>query len=209
MPSSVEILAGLSHIANAWSSVAVAWHIGVAGLLIALIAGWRPTRQQLSMALALPLVSVSVFAWMARNPFNGTVFAVAAATLLTISARMSDTRMRRSSNPVTILGLAMIGFGWVYPHFLEGGSVVRYLYAAPTGLIPCPTLSVVVGFALFADGLDSRASLAVLAALGLFYGLFGALWLGVYLDAGLIIGALALAMLALLHSEQGSIRTPA
>ena len=94
-------------------------------------------------------------------------------------------------------------------HFLEDGSVVRYLCAAPTGLIPCPTLSVVVGFALFADGLGSRAWPAVLAALGLLYGLFGALWLGVYLDAGLIIGAIALAMLALRHSEQGSIRTPA
>jgi hypothetical protein len=85
MPSSAEILAGLSHIANAWSSVAVAWHIGVAGLLIALIAGWRPTRRQLGTALALPLVSVSVFAWVAQNPLNGTVFAVAAATLITIN----------------------------------------------------------------------------------------------------------------------------
>ena len=68
---------------------------------------------------------------------------------MTIGRGLPRTRVQRSSNPVTFLGLAMIGFGW------------------------------------------------------------GALRLGVYLDAGLIIGAIVLAMPALRPSEQGSIRVPA
>jgi hypothetical protein len=202
MPAPTEIITGLTYIANAWSGVAVAWHVAVAVLLIALIAGWKPTRRQLGVLLVLPLVSVSVFAWLAHNPFNGTLFAVAAAILVAIAAKLPDARVRRASNPIALLGFAMIGFGWVYPHFLEGGSSVRYLYAAPTGLIPCPTLSVAVGFALLAAGLGSRAWSAVLAATGLFYGLFGALRLGVYLDAGLITGSVALAVIALRPPEQ-------
>jgi hypothetical protein len=37
----------------------------------------------------------------------------------------------------------------------------------------------------------------MLAAIGLFYGLFGTLRLGVYLDIGLIVGATALAIVGL------------
>jgi hypothetical protein len=105
--------------------------------------------------------------------------------------------VQRASNPAALIGLAAVAFGWVYPHFLEGGSSVRYLYAAPTGLVPCPTLSAVVGFALLAGGLGSRAWSLMLAAIGLFYGLFGTLRLGVFLDIGLIIGATALAVVGL------------
>jgi hypothetical protein len=164
MPSSDEILDGLTYIANSWSGIAVAWHIAVGCLLAALIVGWRPRRRQLSLILTLPLVSVALFAWLTHNPFNGTLFALGAVALGIIGARLSDIPMQRASNPAALIGLATIAFGWVYPHFLEDGSAVRYLYAVPTGLIPCPTLSVVVGFALLASGLGSRAWSLTLAA---------------------------------------------
>jgi hypothetical protein len=209
MPSPREILDGLTLIANTWTEIAVAWHIAVAGLLAALIMGWRPRRRQLSLILALPLVSVSVFAWLTHNPFNGTLFALGAVALGIIGARFSDIPMQRASNPAALVGLATVAFGWVYPHFLEDGSAVRYLYAAPTGLLPCPTLSVVVGLALLASGLGSRAWSLTLAALALFYGLFGTFRLGVYLDIGLVVGATALAVVGLQagHVEKtGSVR---
>ena len=194
MPSPSEILEGLTHIANNWIGIAVAWHIAIAGLLAALIVGWRPTQRLLRLLLALPLVSVSVFAWLTRNPFNGVLFALGTVALSAVGARLPAVPVQRASDPAVLIGLATVAFGWVYPHFLEGGSALRYLYAAPTGLIPCPTLSVVVGFALLAGGLGSRAWSLMLAAIGLFYGLFGTLRLGVYLDIGLIIGATALAV---------------
>ena len=89
-------------------------------------------------------------------------------------------------------GMVMILFGWVYPHFLEGGAWFDYLYAAPTGLIPCPTISLTIGFALLANGFSSRAWSLTLAFLGLFYAFFGALRLGVNLDFVLLGGALLL-----------------
>ena len=53
-----------------------------------------------------------------------------------------------------------------------------------------------IGFALLGDGLGSRVWSLTLAAFGLFYGLFGVLRLGVFLDIGLVGGAVALAVSA-------------
>lgn len=192
MPSPSEILDGLTFIANTWSGIAVAWHFAIGCLLAALISGWRPTKRQFSLIAALPLVSVSIFAWLTKNPFNGSLFALGAGALAAVGATLPASAVRRASHPVALAGLATVAFGWVYPHFLESGSAVRYLYAAPIGLVPCPTLAVVVGLALMAGGLESRAWSIMLAVFALFYGLFGTLRLGVYLDIGLIFGATAL-----------------
>ena len=196
MPNSAEILAALAHIATTWSAVAIAWHVAIGGLLVSLLIGWRPPHALLGGLLTLPLLSVSAFAWLAHTAFNGVVFAVAAAVLLTMSAIKSPGRFSLSPFGYRLMGLAMIAYGLGYPHFLQGGTGIRYLYAAPTGLVPCPTLSVVVGFALLGNGLASRGLALFFAAIALFYGLFGVLHLAVYLDAGLVVGAIALVALA-------------
>lgn len=189
------------HIANTWSAFAVAWHVAIAASLAALVCGWRPTQRQACLLLILPLLSVSVFAFSAGNSFNGMLFAAGAIVLGAIGMRLADIPVHRSPTLASLAGIAMIGFAWMYPHFLEGGSAMRYLYAAPVGLIPCPTLSVVVGFGLLAGGLGSRAWCLVLAAMSFFYGLVGAIRLGVYLDIGLIAGAAVLTTVALRGSR--------
>lgn len=71
-----------------------------------------------------------------------------------------------------------------------------WLYAAPTGIIPCPTLSIVIGFTLILGGLRSRSWCLVLTTVGLFYGFFGAVRLGVKIDGILLLGALSTAYVA-------------
>ena len=83
----------------------------------------------------------------------------------------------------------MIAFGWTYPHFLNVANPLEYFYAAPTGIIPCPTLSIIIGFTLALGGLRSRSWCLVLAAVGFYYGFFGALWLGVKVDWILLLAA--------------------
>jgi len=197
MPTPGQIHEGLAAIANQWSGVAILWHVAIGGLLAGLLLESWPTRRNLALLLALPLASVCVFAWLVHNPFNGTLFAAGAVALAVIGAQLPRAASRRAPAPWAMAGFALIAFGWVYPHFLESGSWLRYLYAAPVGLVPCPTLAVVTGFALLAGGLDSRAASLTLATLGLFYGLFGVFGLGVHLDAVLIVGAAALATMAL------------
>jgi hypothetical protein len=99
-----------------------------------------------------------------------------------------------------VSGSLLFVFGWVYPHFLETRSILTYLYAAPTGLIPCPTLSTVIGLSLILGGLGSRAWSLTLGFAGIFYGVFGAAWLGVTIDWFLAVGALV-AVLAVCASS--------
>ncbi|HET8687621.1 MAG TPA: hypothetical protein VFM18_13295, partial [Methanosarcina sp.] len=82
-------------------------------------------------------------------------------------------------------------FGLDYPHFMDS-SFIAYLYASPLGLIPCPTLSLLVGFALIFNGFGSRSVTLICVIYGLFYGLFGVLKLGVYVDLMLIFGSVVL-----------------
>jgi len=94
--------------------------------------------------------------------------------------------------PFMVAGIVMIVFGLVYPHFLETRSITKYLYASPAGLIPCPTLSVVIGTLLLFNVPGSQAITIILIAAGLFYGIFGMLKLKVYLDLLLVLGTIAL-----------------
>lgn len=188
MPTSEEILAGVAAIVREGWPVAIAWHIALALVLVMLLRGWRPSRRLAQSLLALPLVSVSAFAFAFGNPFNGTLFALAAGALVVL-ARGRDEVVRATAWQWW-MGIALLVYGWLYPHFLDGNPLA-YLYAAPVGLIPCPTLSIVIALALL-GGLARRAWGGVAAALGLFYGAFGIVRLGVVLDVGLLAGACAL-----------------
>ncbi len=83
-------------------------------------------------------------------------------------------------------------------HFLNTTSFLPYLYAAPVGLVPCPTLSITIGAALILGGLESRGWSLVLAGMGIFYAVFGALRLGVTIDFTLLVGALILGAIVLM-----------
>jgi len=95
-------------------------------------------------------------------------------------------------------GIIMILFGLVYPHFLDTHRVIRYLYASPAGLIPCPTLSILIGFVLLFNGLGSQALTLTCILFGLFYGIFGVLKLAVHIDLVLVFGALVLMVMYIL-----------
>jgi drug/metabolite transporter (DMT)-like permease len=82
-------------------------------------------------------------------------------------------------------------------------SLLPYLYSAPTGLIPCPTLSIVIGLAVALRGLGSRTWSLVLCATAIFYGVYGAAHLGVTLDWVLLLGALMLVLTVVARRSAG------
>lgn len=196
MPEPSEILEGLATIVKNFGYIAILWHIIFAVVIVLLIAGWRPSRRFAATALPVSLLSVSIFAWIHNNFFNGIVFLLFAALLAIIGLRLPKERVDSAPFWCVGIGILMVIFGWIYPHFLESGSWLKYLYAAPTGLIPCPTLSITIGFALLANGVSSRVWSLLLAVIGLFYGLFGAFRLDVHIDIGLFIGAAILFILS-------------
>lgn len=194
MPSSVEVLTRLTTAANQFVGLAIAWHVVILGAGLAIVAGvLRTTPRSSALALTAPLFSVSLVAWLTGNPFNGFVFGAFATALALLSSK--QTVDAPGALLVRALGLGVLVFGLVYPHFVEAGSALVYLYAAPTGVVPCPTLSAVIGLTLL-GGVGSRAYRTTLSVLGLLYGLMGVLWLRVGIDVVLLAASVALLVLA-------------
>ncbi len=193
MPSSAEILAGLTSIANRYVGVAVAWHVLLAIFLISTRLGWKPTSRAAGALLCLLPVSAAALAWLSGNPFNAAVLGLLAVVLAWTSQAHRPVADARA---MPWLGAGMIAYGWVYPHFLESAPIVAYAVAAPTGLVPCPTFAVLIGLALRQPRLFSSLWLRALVAAGVFYGVFGVVRLGVWIDIGLLAGALALLYVA-------------
>lgn len=192
MPSADAVLASLTAIANEWRAFAIAWHLFFANQILALCVGCRPSRRTVAFSLVFPVVSVSALAWLSGNPFNGVVFLALAFLLRGFAYRLTVQPVRFASGPMLVAGSLLVLFGWVYPHFLATTRWIEYAYAAPLGLLPCPTLAALIGLTLILDLLQSKAWSIALATTGLFYGAIGVFRLGVPLDYGLLAGAIVL-----------------
>ncbi len=192
MPTAEQILTGLQDVANTWKIIAVFWHVYFGAMVLVLASGIRPPRRIIGLLLGLPSLSVSVIAWLASNPFNGTVFAIVGLAFLYAASRLKNESIRIGSKRPLVAGIALFFVGWIYPHFLHTTSYFPYLYAAPIGTIPCPTLLIVIGSMLMLDGLGSRSHCIILSAAGCLYGLMGVLYLHVALDWVLILAAVIL-----------------
>jgi hypothetical protein len=191
MPDATAIHDQLSTMASDLGWLAIGWHFAIVALLVPLMRGWRPDSLTVVLLCALPLGSVAIVALVYGNPFN-TVSVAALVVALAIASAFADDTLHRS-RPLRFLGLGLVLFGLVYPHFAT--PWYRALYAAPVGVVPCPTLAVVAGFILM-TGMRARAMAAVLALWTSFYAMFGILRLGVTLDAGLFVATACLAYLA-------------
>lgn len=202
MPTTDQILSQVRTIANTWQLLSVLWHLAFALFSIALISGARPSRRTCGMFLSLPVLSVGIVAWLSGNPFNGTLFTLIGILLLATAARLPRDPVRIVPSWWKVPGIVMIVFGWAYPHFLNEGTPLSYLYAAPAGLIPCPTLSIVIGFALVLRYLESRSYSRILAVAGLFYGITGVLQLQVAIDWVLLFGAIVLLTFSFLKADR-------
>lgn len=131
-----------------------------------------------------------------ENPFNGSILGITAVGLIFTAARLPHQRVQIGPSWLVFIGGLIAGFGWVYPHFLNNAQPIQYLYAAPVGLVPCLTISIIIGLSLVLGGFGSRAWCLILAVVGLFYGVFGAVQLGVYIDWVLFAGALIMSYAA-------------
>ena len=195
MPSPEQILAGLAGIANDYFYLAIIWHLIFLAFIIFLLTGKRTPKKYTAIFLTLPFISVSLMALLSGNPFNAIVFFALSMILILYSLKLPVEKIDIKLNFAGIMGIIMIAFGWLYPHFVESATPLKYLYASPLGLIPCPTLSLVIGFTLLFQGFSSRRWMLILSIMGLYYGLTGMFNLKVFLDAGLVVGAIVLAML--------------
>jgi len=192
MPTTEQILQGLTFAAHRFEFLAIFWHIVFLLLLVMIAAGRKPNDRAIAMILVLPLTTVALVAFRTQNPFNGIVFALASLLMYFLGWQVPATRRKIKWDFYSIFGVLMILFGWIYPHFLPDPGWLRYLYATPLGVVPCPTFSLVIGFTLLFHGFGSKAWMLALGIFGLFYAVVGIFRLGVLLDTGLLAGVMVL-----------------
>ena len=202
MPSDGDILDGLKAIANQWTAIAMFWHAYFGMFAVQMLLAYRPRKRFFTLLVSAPLVCVSVLAWRSGNLFNAAAFGALPILLFAVSLRQPSERVAVASRVWVFLGIVMFAFGWTYPHFLETEALWPYLYSAPTGLIPCPTLSIVIGLALIVRGLDQVLWPALLGIAGAFYGFFGAIRLGVSIDGVLIFGSVCLLVQCAIRTDE-------
>ena len=195
MSTTPALLAALAAIAQRSVAIAIFWHAAILGAVIAFGLGWRPSRRGALLLLSLPLMSVAALAWLHGNPFNGAIFSVLAVLALVASLALPQAEVTIEPGWAVVAGAALVAFAAIYPHFLDELPAFAYFAAAPVGVLPCPTLALLLGLTLAGGGLGSRAVSLGLAAAAAFYGLFGVFVLGVALDVVLSAGAAALAAL--------------
>ncbi len=192
MPETTEILVGLHSIANDYYIAAICWHIAFYLLIGLMFTKWKPTNKIFGFLLCLPLLSVAVVAWSSGNPFNGFLFSILTILIFIFVLKIGPGQLSAAETPFLIIGIIMVVFGLLYPHFIDTDSFISYMFVSPAGLIPCPTLSIIIGFALIFNGFGSRSMSFILVGFGLFYGFFGVLKLAVYLDLFLVLGVISL-----------------
>lgn len=204
MPSTEFIISTLTNLVNDYKYFSIIWHLFFFALIIFIYNKNKPSNKITSIILIIPLLSVSMFAIIQKNPFNSIIFGLLFIVLLIIGLKLSDEKIKISINFWTISGLILIAFGWIYPHFLNSNFIL-YLIMAPIGIIPCPTLSIIIGFALLLNGFDSKLWTITLSLIGIFYGLTGTLALKVYIDIILLAGSVILMSMAIFKIKKRNI----
>ena len=194
MPTAEVVLSWATSVANDWRWLAIFWHIALGAFLIAAVRA-RLSERLAARLLVLPIVSVAILATVSGNPFNAVAFAILAIALLRFTWCLPRRQASVASRKWLLAGGPLLAVGWLYPHFLVTSTWTAYAYASPFGLLPCPTLLVVIGVTLAFGGFRSAGWKVVLAVAGLAYGVIGVLRLRVVLDAWLLVGAIVLAAL--------------
>ncbi len=189
MPTGEAITTVLARLSEDWMWLAICWHVYLLTFTSMLALKWRLNRRSACIALLAPLASVVLMSWLSANPFTTVILGIVLIAALLLVLRLPHEPVSLAAAPLAAAGASLLVFGLVYPHFLGSASLVTYVYAAPVGIVPCPTLSVIVGLSLILRSLGSRSWSLIIGVPALFYGIVGVGYLGVTMDWVLSAGA--------------------
>lgn len=96
------------------------------------------------------------------------------------------------NKPSLLFGAIGLLFGFWYLHWVEAPIYLNALLYSPLGVINCPTMVAICGFLCLTNKPRSSILEIVVALITLYFGFFGVLRLGAYVDVSLIVCALFL-----------------
>ena len=208
MPSQSDIIQGLEFISMKYRRLAIIQHIA----LLLLVLGYWGYRERISWGVSLYFFLTSVLVGTlalveANNLVTCAVFGIMAILFLAemISPEMdySTKRMKRHN---LIVALIAGCYALWYPYPMSGDYFYA-LIASPFGILPTPTLLVVLAFLLVSLPKTNRKLHGFVTISSFYYGLMGAMRLEIYWDIPLAVFAFySLVMLNLTRDRTKIIR---
>lgn len=191
------ILNYINSVAGKYPILSIALHLMVIALTILLfIPAFKQKRFMFNGVLALLCTSVAVIASINGNYFNGGFFVILLGFVFIEFFRRRNEietvffgRHTWGENVKNAFCFAMILLGLLYPHFVNV-SPVLFIFLSPLGIIPCPTLTVVMGLLNLFYPRVSKGVYTAATLMALFYGITGVFLLQVYMDIPLMLIAL-------------------
>ena len=93
-----------------------------------------------------------------------------------------------------IIGIIALVFAFYYLHWIEKPLFINAIFYSPLGIVNCPTMLAFSGFLCFLKQPGSKYLEFFVASVTLFFGFFGVMRLGAYIDIVLIIASLFILM---------------
>lgn len=186
--SHVQILYYLHNVANQnlWLNALI--HLIVLAALVFIFLGKNAKTKSLLVdgAVVILTLSVTITGLKYGNPVHALTFAVITVFALFELVQGKNDFTIRKTDFQTVLALLFLFIGFWYPEFVKT-SFVRSLLFSPAGIIPCPTLLIILGLLTLAYPNVNKVQYIITLIMGVFYGFVGVFQLKVYLDIALIV----------------------
>jgi predicted CoA-binding protein len=187
------LLNELTLLANGRIYVALFWHVVLyAALAWAMLSRRGPARSAVALLLLTPVVSATTLAWLRGDLAHALWLTALIAALSVVTIHLPSTPPERTHGWRAWLGWAALALAASYPHYVQVEHASAYLLYAPLGVLPAPTLALLLGASLLLGGLGSRAWSYAVSACAFGVGVLGAFVLEVWIDLALVVAALAL-----------------
>lgn len=147
-------------------------------------------------------LTVTVNALINGNPFHLVTFAILLIiALIELVMGRNQVVISPSSNVTTFVAFIFLFIGVWYPEFVHTSSLAM-LFVSPMGIVPCPTLIVILSlFTLNSSGISKLQYIATII-MGAVYAVIGVFIFKVYLDAALGILVLYSIYILISHKVQ-------
>ena len=182
-----SILNYLSMVSNKNIVVNIMMHFVVITSIVSvyLLKDMKVKKYVFNGAILALVLSVIVNATIYGNPFHAITFALVAIAvgLEFIKGKNQISIPKRGIN--TVIAFAFILIGLWYPEFVKV-NMFASLLLAPTGIVPCPTLLIVIGMLNLYYPNVNKLQFGITVFFGMVYGIIGTFILGVYFDLSLI-----------------------
>lgn len=171
---------------NLWLNALI--HLMVLAAVLVLIFGKNTKIKQwvVDGVICLLFISVATVSFVYGNPFIFLIMAVLTIFALIELRQGKNEFTTPKFNLHTLIAFTSIIIGFWYPHFVKANPIALLL-VSPAGIIPCPTLLIVLGLLTLAYPKVNKTQYIITVLIGTFHGNTGVFQLKVFLDMAIII----------------------